>query len=236
MDEIFERLGIRPMGEEDTVGDVTIAPGAPDFLAVALDAFRQVIVDDAADVWLIDTHAKGNRRDDHSVFILQKRVLRERAHFRREAGVIGARGKAVLLEHRREALGIAARGGIDDGGSAECAEFFQQKRVFFLSAARIHAEAEIGAMEAAVKLAGAGDAEVLADFLRDGGRGGGGEGEDARHLELPGDAGDFQVVRAEIVPPLGNAMRFIDRQQADVHGAKVLAKTAGCQPLGGEKQ
>ena len=54
------------------------------------------------------------------------------------------------------------------------------------------------------------DAKTLADFhgYLAGGRGG--ECEDARNAQLASETGNFEVIGPEVMPPLRDAMRFID--------------------------
>ncbi len=66
----------------------TVAPGAPGFLVVALDVLRQIVVNDEADVRLVDAHAEGDRRADDVHFVAQKELLVLRAHLGVEPGVI----------------------------------------------------------------------------------------------------------------------------------------------------
>ncbi len=49
-----------------------IASGAAGFLVIALNVFRQVVVDDEAHVGLVDAHAEGNRRAHHPDIVAQK--------------------------------------------------------------------------------------------------------------------------------------------------------------------
>jgi hypothetical protein len=46
---------------------LAVAAGAADLLGQVLQALGQVVVDDLADVRLVDPHAKGNGGDDHRV-------------------------------------------------------------------------------------------------------------------------------------------------------------------------
>ena len=47
--------------QQQAIAGQAVAAGAAGFLIVALDVFRQVVVDDPADVGLVDAHAEGDR-------------------------------------------------------------------------------------------------------------------------------------------------------------------------------
>ena len=70
------RVGVSPKAKFSSVGTssgqassshgrrLAVAAGAADLLRVRLEALRQVVVVDVADVGLVDPHAEGDRRDD----------------------------------------------------------------------------------------------------------------------------------------------------------------------------
>ena len=58
--------------------------------------------------------------------------------------------------------------------------------------------------------------KARADVGGDLGGGRGGEGEDAGDAEVFGEAGKFEVVGAEVVAPLGDAVGFVDGEEGDV--------------------
>jgi hypothetical protein len=60
------------------------------------------------------------------------------------------------------------------------------------------------------------DAETFGDVAGDPGGGRGGQREHAADAQLPGQPGDFQVVGAEVVTPLADAVRLVDRQQRNL--------------------
>src|SRR5206468_4025768 len=60
------------------------------------------------------------------------------------------------------------------------------------------------------------DPEARADIGDDSWGGGCSEREHAFRAELPGARGELQIVGAEVVAPLGDAMRLVDREQRDL--------------------
>ena len=87
-----EELVLDPVGlrvEEDAVAGQAIAAGPARFLVVALDGLGQVVVDDEADVGFVDSHAKGDGRDDHGDLVPDKPLLGRPADRVVETSVIG---------------------------------------------------------------------------------------------------------------------------------------------------
>jgi hypothetical protein len=56
---------------------------------------------DKADIWLVDPHAEGDRRDDDNPFLAEKAVLVALAHRRLEACMIWQSVTAARLEPGR---------------------------------------------------------------------------------------------------------------------------------------
>ena len=65
--------------EQQAFARQTIAAGAAGFLVVALDVFRQIVVNDETHVGFVDAHAEGDRRADDADFVAQKSFLVARA-------------------------------------------------------------------------------------------------------------------------------------------------------------
>jgi len=66
--------------EQNTFARQAVAARAAGFLVIALDVFRQVVMDDEADVWLVDAmRRRWSRRSRHVV--AQKKLLMLGAFF-----------------------------------------------------------------------------------------------------------------------------------------------------------
>ena len=61
--------------EQDAFAGQSVAARAAGFLVIALDVFRQIVVDDEADVRLVDAHAEGDGRADHPHVVAQEKFL-----------------------------------------------------------------------------------------------------------------------------------------------------------------
>ena len=196
------------------VGRQTVAPGAAGFLVVTLDVLRQIEVRDEAHVGLVDAHAERDGGHHHDPVLAQETVLVAPAHRGVEPGVVGQRRDAFRFEPGRGLVDLLARLAIDDAGLAlvlvvDEAQQLGARVVFFDD--RI---AQVWPVEAADE-----DARVLQLQPRDdvGPRqvvGGGGQ-RNARHAFVPlVQHVQRQVVFAEIVAPLADAVRLVDREQA----------------------
>ena len=92
---------------------------------------------------------------------------------------------------------------------------------------------EVGAVEAGGQAQGVPQAEqaddVLADLFGRGGR----ERADGRAARQPGqERRDLEIARAEILPPLRNAVRFVHRHKAHIQALAQGGETFGLQAFG----
>ena len=63
----MELLGhIARAEEQHAFAGQSVAAGAPGFLIIALQIFRQIVMDDEAHVRFVDAHAKRDRRSNHA--------------------------------------------------------------------------------------------------------------------------------------------------------------------------
>ena len=75
--------------EQKAIGLETVAARTPNLLVIALDVFRQVVVNDEAHVRFVDAHAKRNRRDDDLHVVTNEHLLVLCAHCIGKARVVG---------------------------------------------------------------------------------------------------------------------------------------------------
>ena len=61
--------------EQQAFARQAVAARAAGFLVITFDVFRQVVVDDEADVRFVDAHAEGDGRADDAHFVAQKQFL-----------------------------------------------------------------------------------------------------------------------------------------------------------------
>jgi hypothetical protein len=94
-----------------------------------------------------------------------------------------------------------------------------------------HPVTDVGTVEAGGELPRLLQAQLGHDLVAGRGIGGGGQ-RDARHLR-PAFVEQLQldVLRAEVVPPLGDAVGLVDGEQGDGYALQQVEKAPGQQPL-----
>jgi hypothetical protein len=73
-------------------------------------------MEDAPNIWLIDTHAEGDRRHDAGKLVPQESVLNRCPRLVVQSGVVSARRDTLLPQPLSEALGVSLAECVDDGG------------------------------------------------------------------------------------------------------------------------
>ena len=190
-------------------------------------------MDDAADVRLINAHAECDGRDDHLALAAHECLLRGITIFGGHAGVIRSRPEPRASEMRGHVLGGFLESHIHDGGAdLRVGETLREHGQALVRGARRHAEVEIFPAEGSLHMPLRRDAECLANVARHIGRRRRREREHGAQRQLLGHAREAQVFGAEIVAPLGNAVRLVNREQRDFHAPKPLQKCLTREPLG----
>ena len=232
LDHPLGGVDVRAVVQQDALRIGAVAASAASLLVVGLHGAGHVVVDHIVHVGLVDAHAKGvgGHHDLHPVVL---EVLL--------GGAALLIGKASVVAPHREALGgelVAdllhglAGGAVDDAALLLlCAEDGRQRRVFRLGTH--HLEIQVGAVEAGGGHGGGAQAKQADDIIPHASCGGGREGAHGR----AGGQGvhkisDFQIVRAEVLPPLGHAMRLVHRNEGDGRAAGKLLEGKGLQALG----
>ena len=230
--EITEHDEVIRAGEDFATGRQTVSARAADFLLIILQRLRQVEMNHRADVGLVDPHAERNRGDNDIAPPLHEVVLGRSTHLVGHACVVGPRGETAGFQMLGDFFGRVLEGHINDGGMAGfLAEALHEEIHSLRIGSGCYMDREVAAMErgdGAVLLA---DAKAFANFLSHGWCRCRGEGQHARDAEFFCQSRETQVVRPEIVTPLGNAMRLVDRQQAGRVFAKTRDESLAGKPL-----
>ena len=200
--------------EEDTFPRRAVAAGPARFLVVAFDVLGHLVMDDVADVALVDAHAESVGSDDDLEPVIRKGVLHGPAHVVAEAGMIAAGPDAPPRQLFIDAVHFLARRRIDDAAVFPMLLDVGQGEVE-LAVRPDDAEIQIRPVEAADEDAFLFQAQevhhVLFDLFRRRRR----EGPDDRPLGQGRDPVlDGAVAGPEIVAPLGYTVCFVD----DEHG------------------
>src|SRR6266851_3050154 len=114
VDELGVFHDIARAEQQEAFAGQAIAARAASFLIIAFDVFGQIVVDDEADVRLVDPHAEGDGRADHAHVVAQKQFLVFGTLPRGESGVVRPGRHALLDQSLGHALGALAALAIDD--------------------------------------------------------------------------------------------------------------------------
>ena len=205
--------------EQDRLGRQAVAPGTPDFLIKALDAFGQVVMDDKPHVGLVDTHPEGHRGTDHLQAVVDKVVLHPLAHLRRQAGMVSRRHNPMPAKHVGHALRRLFAHAIDNAAIVPVTGYQAEDGtvLVLLLIPAPHVQAQVRTVEGRDEHFGVGQAQLLLDVLPRQPVGRRGQSHN-RHTgkSLPQQP-QLRVFRTEVMPPLGNAVRLVDGEQRNPH-------------------
>ncbi len=232
IDEVLQHAEAVAIGQHQAIRSVTVAPCPTDFLTVIFHRLGQVVVHHVADVRFVDAHTKGNGGDDAVQLAGHEAALDRLTQLMGHAGVVGAAWKASLRQMLGDLLGGLLLGDVDDGRlTTLVGQPFHQPALLVKAADRLHQQIEVGPVEA-------GSHDVVRRNREFGLHVGnhrrcrrGGQQQHLRDIELTLVVGKLEVIWAEVVPPLGNAMRLIDDQQRDRHLADEVTETLVLQSL-----
>ena len=196
------------------VSGSAIAAGTAGFLVIALDVLGQIQMRDEAHIGLVDAHAEGDRRHHHDAVFAQKTVLVPLAQRRIQAGVIGQRLDALGFEPGCGFLNLLAALAVDDAGVIAMFILDEAQQLFARLVFFNDRIADIGPVEGRNEQLRFFELEPLDDVGA--GQVVGSRGQrDPRHIGVAlMQQAQGQVFATEVMPPLADAMRFVDRKQA----------------------
>ena len=204
------------------VGGQAIAAGTSRFLIVALDALRQIQMRDESHVRLVDPHSESDRRhDDDAVVALETRLVRA-ARRAIHARVIRQRADTMLHKPGGRLVDLATRQTIDDAGVAGVLLAYEAQELTSRVDLVDDRVSNVRPIEARDEHPCGLEPEPRDDLhagLRVGRCGQG----DPRHVgKALVQQRELQVFGPEIVPPLRDAMRLVDREQRDLRSLEQL--------------
>ena len=119
-----------------------------------------------------------------------------------------------IIERLGELLARPARGDVDDARLRRRGDRLDQRLLFALRLGEAaHGEVEVGTVEAADHLGRVLHAEALDDLAADRGRGGRRQRQDRGTAEPLGERAQLQIIGAEVVAPLADAVGLVDDEQ-----------------------
>ena len=221
-------LAILLVIEQHALGGPPVPSGAPGLLEVILQRAGRVGMDDQPHVLFVDAHAEGVGGADDLDVASQEFVLDSLLFGRRQAGVKMSRLPAFVLEKFGGLPGGVASGAKNDraAGAAAREPIGEQVVHAFQLGVRgdgLDFEPEIVPLDAPFEkreLPAGLVLEIFEDLLFDISLGGGGEAGNRRDISAlgPGKFADeppgIEVIRAEIVPPFGEAVGFVENPAA----------------------
>ena len=174
---------------------------------------------DEAHVGLVDPHAESDGGDHHHAVLLQERVLVARPVVGLHAGVIGERIDPFAAQEGREFLRRLARAAIHDAAVAAMRGDEAQELAAAV-AARAHGEAQVRPVEAVDEQLRRRREQPRGDVAARRLVGSRGEGDGLGDAERVPQRREVHVVGTEVVAPLGNAVRLVDRKHRGLRAAE----------------
>ena len=197
------------------------APGASDLLVVRDGRGRGAHVHDEAEVGLVEAHAQGGRRHQRLDAVAEQVRLGDLPLGRVGLAGVGAHVEPRAAQVLGDLVGRRDRQAVHDAGPLEGGQVLREPRQLRRRVGQPDdGEVEAGPVERAAQhqhVVARRGAELLGDVGGDPGvrRGGGRQHRDAVG-QLGQQRADPAVVRAEVVPPVGDAVRLVDHDQAGV--------------------
>ena len=212
--EFFQFLDVLVAVIGDAPAFLTVTAGAARFLIVAFNALGNVVVDDKADVRLVDSHSESNGGHDDIDLLHQELVLVVGPGFGVQAGVVRKGLDAVDGKHLGHFLHLFTTEAVDDAAFAgvladEADDVLL--RLHFVP----HFVIEIGPVEGGLEHPGVLDAEILEDVALHFQGGGSRQGDDGSRLDLVDDGTDFPVFGTEVMAPFGDAVGLVHSVEGD---------------------
>ena len=218
---------VAALGEEQRARRQPVAPGAAGLLVVGLDRARHGGVRDRAHVGLVDPHAEGVGGHHHLDVAAHEAPLGLGALLAPQPRVVGDDlGAERALQGPGEVLGLRPRAGVDDrrpravlrqGGG-------QPRALVGRAAAGHHGEREVGPIEAGGDTHRVAQPQARDDVGGDLRRGRSGRGDERLRAQPARRVGETEVVGAEVVAPLRDAVRLVDDEQPDLGRAQRLGE------------
>ena len=209
--------------ECERFGTRAIAASTADFLIVALDRFGQICVGDPADVGFVDAHAEGDGRNNDECIFCVEAVLDAAAFVRVHCAMVVAGIVTLVAQSSSQRFCFGTCGAIDNPTLATPRACIAQYLLARLVFGR-EGEADVWSVKPVQEpprfcaCEQAGNDFVLGFVVCCGGESGKGNTEIALKLADP------QIIGAEVMAPLTDAMRFVNRDARNTCVAQDIAR------------
>ena len=184
-----------------------------------------------ADVGLVDAHTEGIGADHHPGLPRLPGSLAGAAHPRLEPGVIEGCTNPLRLQERSGFLTATAAAHVHDATPLHPVADVQELTAFvFRFADDI---TEVRTLEAGLEEVALAEAQLVHDVFRNLRGGGGGEGY---HGGVNGftETADLEIVRAEVIAPLRDAVGLVDHYIINVQDLQIAAEQTCAETLRGD--
>ena len=219
LEEVFLDGQVVGLVQQHAARWLAIASGASRLLHVRLGRPGHLVMDDVADVGLVDAQPErvGRQHDDLAARLHERR-LRLLALVARHLAVVALDRNLAVPEGDIQFVDRAYRRAVDDAGPAQPLDQLAELAEFVrLTGDLAYVEREVRPVERHAADLRVLHPELDQHVVRDRGRGRRGQPEDRRPPQYLRRAPQPQVRRAEVVAPLRHAVRLVHTEQGELH-------------------
>lgn len=225
---IFQALDVPPppgrigVGKEQyAFSGQAVAPRPADLLVIAFQVLGKIVVDHVPNVGLVDAHAEGHRGHHDPDVVPHEEFLGPAALGVVQAGVVGRRRDAPVLEGPAQEIPAPARVAVDDAGfSWEAPDHPEHlpQRIHLV----VHLQEKVFPVEPGHHFGGGRHPEALQDVPTHAGGGRGGQGETDGVGEGVPEFREPPVFGPKVRAPFGNAVGFVDGEEFHLAGSQEI--------------
>ena len=208
--ELLEFLQILVSIESNAHALTAIASSTSRFLIVAFEAFGNVVVNDKANIRLVNAHSKSDGGDNDVDALHEEIVLRLRTRLRIKSGMISGGLYIIGLQDGSQLLHFLSREAIDDAALALVLLDELDDLLVDIGGLLPHFVIEIRTIERTLVLLCVHDAQALLDVGTNLVGGSGCKCDDRSIANLVDSGAYIAILRSEIMSPLRDAVGFIN--------------------------
>src|ERR687890_1042262 len=220
--------------QHDALGSLPVPARAARLLDVRREAPRDARMDDEPDVRLVHAHPERYGRDDHGELVCHEPLLNVGPVSRAHPGVIRSGVDPGTAQAGGQFLALLARRGVDDSRRWRNAYYVEYAGQFvLLLLRREYPVGQVRAIEARHNHFGRAHLQGVQDILPHARGRRSRKREDWRVTEVPYGSGQEQVVRAEVVTPLRDAVGLVYDEETDAGTPQREDELQGPEAFGG---